>query len=152
VVTCAGTGSIEEVRRQIRDRWDRAPACLGPARTWQSATPFILPLFMKKNRRAYGPEDQVRRSLAERGLPEPCEVTLLPRQECGNFLRFVRSRRKQSKAPPSTRPYAFRITFDRPLQGPLMLGYASHFGLGLFHAVPEPHAVSATATTRDTRS
>jgi CRISPR-associated protein Csb2 len=33
--------------------------------------------------------------------------------------------------------YDLRLTFAEPVSGPLCLGHSSHFGLGLFAAVPE---------------
>ena len=132
VVSCCGTGSLDDVRTQIRDRQNLVPGCLGRGRIWQSATPFIAPLYMKKKHRAkYAPINQVRRSLDERRLSQPVAITEinLPKTE---FLRFVRKRRESGKAPPSTRPYRFRLEFDKPVTGPITLGYGSHFGLGLF--------------------
>jgi len=51
------------------------------------------------------------------------------------FFDFIRTR--PDKAPPQTRPPALRLTFAEPVAGPLCLGYASHYGLGLFAAVPQ---------------
>ena len=51
------------------------------------------------------------------------------------FFDFIRAR--PDKAPPQTRPYALRLTFPEPISGPLCLGHSSHFGLGLFAAVPQ---------------
>jgi len=33
--------------------------------------------------------------------------------------------------------YLLRLTFSVPVAGPIALGYASHFGLGLFAAEPD---------------
>lgn len=136
VVSCSGTGSLDDVRAQLRDRSGRVPGCLGSGRVWESSTPFIAPLFMKKNRTKYKPKDQVRRSCLERGLPEPISITQL-KEKHSKFLRFVRRRRDKAKAPPSSWPYAWRLEFAQPVSGLLTLGYASHFGLGLFAVAGE---------------
>jgi len=134
-VTCAGMGTLDDVRRQMRNQWGRVPGCLAVSAKWRSATPFILPLHQKKNRAAYGPEEQVQRSLRERGLPEARRVRLLPDTGTAHFFRYVRKRKDAAKAPPSTRPFGFVLEFASPLYGPLLLGYASHFGLGMFTAI-----------------
>lgn len=62
-------------------------------------------------------------------------------EEPSKALRhFVRSRRRGSSSPqpPVDVGFALRIEFDQPLAAvrfPTTLGYASHFGLGLFAAV-----------------
>lgn len=59
------------------------------------------------------------------------------------FSRFVRYRNRQKgkPQPPSTQPWLAEIEFAEPVDacefGPLTLGYAAHFGLGLFAAVEE---------------
>ena len=40
----------------------------------------------------------------------------------------------QVPQPPQDSGLSVRLSFDNPVQGPLALGYASHFGLGLFAA------------------
>ena len=55
---------------------------------------------------------------------------------------YVRSRR--TSRPPEDFGYAVRLTFATPISGPLALGYASHFGLGLFAAVPADSLRSPT--------
>jgi len=49
------------------------------------------------------------------------------------FRHYVRSRRKGAQ-PWQDSGLSVRLSFDNPVQGPLALGYASHFGLGLFAA------------------
>jgi CRISPR-associated protein Csb2 len=137
VVSCCGTGSLEDVAVQIRDRNDQIPGCLAQGRIWQSTTPFILPLYRKKkHREKYSPVNQVRQSLIERGFPLPETITEIQAPKT-DFLRFIRQRKNKAKAPPSTAPYRFRIEFREPVSGPILLGYGSHFGLGLFSVVRE---------------
>ncbi len=64
-------------------------------------------------------------------------MEVLSRERVGaqRLHRFVRVRRDPTKAPPQDGFVGLRLTFARPVCGPLCLGYASHFGLGLFAAV-----------------
>ncbi len=50
------------------------------------------------------------------------------------LLRFVRTRREGKPQPPVPRAYGVRLIFDEPITGPIALGYASHYGLGVFGA------------------
>jgi len=121
VVSLAGFGSLDAIRRQLRMVGE-----LATATTWESRTPFVAPRHLKPT----GPNSlsgQVQAECASRGLPAPVRVEALPH---GRFLNFIRTR--PGKAPPQTRPFALRLTFAEPVSGPLCLGYASHFGLGLF--------------------
>jgi len=47
---------------------------------------------------------------------------------------FIRTRRLGPKAPVDY-GYGLVLRFEEPVAGPLCLGYASHFGLGMFTAV-----------------
>jgi CRISPR-associated protein Csb2 len=117
----------------------RYPALLGASRTWESHTPFVAPRFVKDK---HPIEEQVRAELRSRGLETPVRVEVLPHQAAvdAGFLRYVRHRRRNKPQPPTTRPWRLRLHFDEPVQGPLALGYASHFGLGLFRPVAESAA------------
>jgi CRISPR-associated protein Csb2 len=130
-VTLAGTGTLAALRSVI----EQDNALLGPSTVWVSRTPFVPPRHIKKLRNSL--EEQVLAELAGRGLP-PAEVTLLPREEIitRGLHRFVRVRRKPSKTVPMDVPFGVRLTFAKPVSGPLALGYGSHYGLGLFAAVP----------------
>jgi CRISPR-associated protein Csb2 len=100
---------------------------------WVSVTPFVPPRFLKKSGRntLLG---QVNAELRCRKLPEASVVEVL-NDETRSFRHFVVSRRNATQCPPVSFGMALRIVLDRPLepnQVPLSLGYASHFGLGLF--------------------
>lgn len=110
---------------------------LGESRVWASRTPFLL------NRHPKGPgpdakespENQLRRELRQRGLPEPVAIERIARLplQVGrdlHWLKFKRVRRRQRPAIPQ--PFGFRLTFDEPVRGPLALGFGAHFGLGCF--------------------
>jgi hypothetical protein len=42
--------------------------------------------------------------------------------------------------------FAVRLTFETPVKGPLVLGYGSHFGLGLFVATAADIEAAGRAT------
>ena len=118
---------------------DRLSARLGPAAgasRWASVTPYVAPRLTKP-----GGKDslggQIRLELERRGFP-PAEVELLPRGDELRlaFRRFVLHDRDHH--PPMPVTHAVRLTFDRPVQGPICLGYGSHFGLGSFSVDAEP--------------
>ncbi|MCC6558175.1 MAG: hypothetical protein IT372_34955, partial [Polyangiaceae bacterium] len=47
------------------------------------------------------------------------------------WRHFQRERAKRDQAPPVPAGLGLRLVFAEPVQGPIALGYASHFGLGL---------------------
>lgn len=104
------------------------PDLLGPATAWRSVTPFGLVRHPKRRNDEVvdGPEDQVRRELAHRGLPEPVEVWL----EKGSWHRFRSSKAGSSRLERASLA-GIRVRFDQPVAGPLALGALSHYGLGL---------------------
>jgi hypothetical protein len=52
-----------------------------------------------------------------------------------SWLDFRRERQKGGGHRSTTHGYGFRLTFDREIQGPIILGYGAHFGLGIFNSV-----------------
>jgi CRISPR-associated protein Csb2 len=52
------------------------------------------------------------------------------------LMHHVRQRIRGGPSPAADIGYGLRLIFSEPLHGPLMLGYASHFGLGLFRFCP----------------
>jgi CRISPR-associated protein Csb2 len=79
-------------------------------------------------------EGQVSAELESRGLP-PAAVQILEWDDVTRKLRHaVRVRRRPAPPPPSDAGFAVRLVFEHPVSGPLALGYASHFGLGVFTA------------------
>jgi len=129
-VTVAGMGSLKDFQRLLGQQ------TLGPSRIWTSRTPFVPPRFVKK-RGTNTVEGQVVSELASRGLK--AKVELLTRDEItkAHLHRFVRLRRAAGKLPPQDCFYGLKLTFEDEFRGPLALGYASHFGLGLFVPVVE---------------
>jgi CRISPR-associated protein Csb2 len=104
------------------------PELLGPARSWQSLTPFGLVRHpkMRGGRVLDSPEDQVRRELAHRNLPEPVSIELIP----GSWHRFRSSKAGTSRLDRAS-VFGVRLSFTAPLRGPVVLGAFSHFGLGV---------------------
>lgn len=123
-VRFAGNGTSEEFRKipALRD-------VLGEARIWQSRTPLVLPRHRKKNGRNTV-EGQIVEELTSRGFSAPESIEIL-REESIGFRHFIRIRRDGNR-PPEDFGYAIRLSFAAPVSGPIALGYAAHFGLGLF--------------------
>ncbi|WP_436664176.1 type I-G CRISPR-associated protein Csb2 [Alicyclobacillus acidoterrestris] len=116
------------------------------ARVWTSITPYFHPWHAKKHGR-FGAEEQIRREISQRGLPEPLEVRVLTTTpingerpagggEAGKCYTVRDFRRRRPSHPGQTAPDKFgsflTIEFPIPITGPLALGFACHFGLGLF--------------------
>jgi len=128
-------------------------AVLATGRVFVSRTPYLLtrhpkahrdgrPKLDSQGRQIDGPEDQLRREIALRGLPEPVAVEPLghtvARGRPVRWLHFVRHRKRGHGACFNTMPFGFRVVFPEEVQGPLAFGYGAHYGLGLF--VPEGSA------------
>jgi CRISPR-associated protein Csb2 len=71
-------------------------------------------------------------------LPPVEELEELPINADTLALRhFIRRRQRGGAPPPIDVGYALRLRFAGPIIGPLTLGYASHFGLGMFEAAAQ---------------
>jgi len=136
----AAGGSREDLLN-LPEPWRSAVhRTVGAARTWVSATPFVLPRHPKP-RGANSVEGQLRAELRARDLPEPLSVEVLQPQQCASArqLRHHVRVRQHGPQPVVNAGLAVRLTFSVPVEGPICLGYASHFGLGRF----EPASVAA---------
>ena len=133
-VTLIGMGRREAFREVGGD----AIPELGWGATWVSRTPFIPPRFLK-SRGKDSLEGQVRAELQRRGLPDcavsPAVATPTEESDAGRraqwFRRFARSRQGKGEAPPSGM-FHVTLALDRSVDGPICLGWGSHFGFGLF--------------------
>lgn len=99
---------------------------------WVSRTPFVAPRHIKP-RGSHSLHGQVAAELASRALPELVALEVVDLREEPGLLRhrhFVR--RRNGPPPPTDFGYTLRLRLAGPARGPLALGYASHFGLGLF--------------------
>lgn len=128
------------------------------ARRWRSVTPFSLPRFPNRGggkppRPRDLPEGQLIRELKNRGLPEPVsikriegyQVEAIPpeggttkqrpvggttkQRPLVRWLEFHTTRYNGTKGNGLA---GFEIEFAEPVRGPIALGFACHFGLGLF--------------------
>lgn len=132
----AGLGSVVDLSRLGGVFGDRLREYLGlpdGARVWRSVTPFVPPRFLKQRGRnsLFG---QVEAELAVRGFPAPAEIRHIDPHEDDRARRqrhFIRTRRSGPLAPLDC-GFTFELRFESAVQGPLCLGYGSHFGLGLF--------------------
>lgn len=101
---------------------------------WQSVTPYLHPWHVKKR---FGVEDQIRRECRERGLSEPTilesfDKVSVGRDRMSRPIHFRRFRSRRGLAQPDRVGSFWRLTFAKPVAGPLALGFGCHFGLGLF--------------------
>lgn len=142
-VRLVGLGALSEF---VRLGGEPVPD-LAESRLWTSKTPFVPPRHLKERRHTL--EDQVRAELAARGLPPATRIDVLSRDEivARGFHRFVRVRRDPRRRPLAPSFFGLRIELERPVRGPIALGYASHFGLGLF--IPAHETRAAHASTRE---
>lgn len=143
-------GQLDELRIQLIGLGQTetlGPNILGPSVTWRSVTPFLghAEIGVRGQNRYLrkGLRREWRRAVTQVSAFRDIELlnlTELSADEIAHYgLRqpreFKRSRSKHGGRE-SYRPGAmYRLTFSQPLHGPLSLGYANHFGMGLF--VPE---------------
>lgn len=147
-VVFLGLGTPETFGR-VAPRDSARSAAFAKGSVWVSRTPYILtrhpktyrdgrPKLRENGWQVDGPEDQLTRELALRGLPVPVSLTrtvqTVARGRPIRWLHFTRHRRRGGGAQWNTTPYGFRIVFPEPVAGPLALGFGAHFGLGMFVA------------------
>lgn len=109
----------------------------GPACVWQSASPFVPARHPKvrRGRAVDTPVEQVVRELAQRGLGAGL-LAVGPVEELEEGPRAVPwgvfEWQRGEHSPPIAAGFGWRLYFRHEVEGPLVLGTASHFGLGLF--------------------
>ena len=108
---------------------------------WRSATPFLAAGHLKADRHAGEFRRLVRRIGMDRKLgfdAENVDIRELANVDIGgskrHALHFHRFRSRGRERQLDTAGALLEITFPAPLNGPLAMGYGSHFGLGLFVA------------------
>ena len=120
-----------------------ASRLFGSSKEWVSITPFLAAGHLKKA----GYEGEIhrlwkRRKIASGSHTEPVRVEILRHIEIHGTLRravhFHRFRSRGREKQPDTQGVLLRLSFNEPVKGPVALGHACHFGLGMF-ARPVEH-------------
>ncbi len=100
---------------------------------WISVTPYMHPWHVKKS---FGPWDQILKECRLRHLPVPRDGKRLEerlyRSRPVRPIHFHRFRGKGGLVQPDRRGSFWLLAFHEPVCGPLALGFACHFGMGLF--------------------
>ncbi|MBI4867846.1 MAG: type I-U CRISPR-associated protein Cas5/Cas6 [Candidatus Wallbacteria bacterium] len=131
-----GEGGLDDLMHLPPPLHEGVRMLLAPSRIWRSKTPLVLPRHCKR-RGANRLEGQLLAELESHGLP-PASVEVMPWNDETSKLRFfARVRRHPAPPPPVDAGFAVQLQFDEPTAGPIVLGYGSHFGLGLFAAAPK---------------
>jgi len=133
-VALAALGQREELAGRV--------AALRPAVAWRSTTPFVPPRHLKP-RGANALAGQIQAELRARGLPAAVEVHAEMGPAAGGSRgprSFLLQRSPGAKAPPVHVSADVRLRFAEPVAGPIALGYASHFGMGVLVPEDEPAA------------
>ena len=109
---------------------------LGKSKRWRSVTPFLSAGHLKKN----GYPGEVLRLLKRQGMAtSDIEITELSEISVGpirrHALHFYRFRSRGRVPQPDASGTFLEIEFPYTVQGPLSIGFASHFGLGMFGAM-----------------
>lgn len=134
----AGAGSLTDMCRLSGSYGDGLRRILGTENggtEWRSSTPFVPPRHVKRSG-SNTLEGQIMTELISRGVPSPMDIRILDPRDNVDLLRqrhFIRSRRFGPAAPIDC-GFSLQLRFDRPVSGPICLGYGSHFGLGLFRS------------------
>ena len=110
------------------------------SKRWRTASPLVLSRHMKVKKTGGvavvtdSAGAQVRRELADRyGIGAVVIEYTNPRKHMkGSRFRPFEFKRFRKRDRPGGGAYGLFLEFERPVKGPLCLGYASHFGLGLF--------------------
>ncbi len=124
--------------------FDKMTPLAGESAVWRSVTPYLHPWHLKKPQMRSPVAlreailHQLRREWHARAgnLPEIVEIRELSSVRHGGRelrpLHFHRFRRKRGLTQPDTLGRLLELRFAAPVRGPLALGFACHFGLGLF--------------------
>jgi CRISPR-associated protein Csb2 len=134
-LSIVGSGSLGMLRGLPDPLKTKIEQLLGPpegALVWESVTPFVLPktIDRRSRRQLLG---QVNSELRVRDIPEADRVTI-DEDLTRSMRHFIRRRSRRASPPQSETGYGIRLYFREPVKGPLLLGYASHYALGLFRA------------------
>jgi CRISPR-associated protein Csb2 len=121
-----------------REQFSQLPI-FAESRRWRSVTPFSLPRFAtrgggKPPRPRDLPEAQLQRELRSRGLPEASSIKRIEGYEAEGrpMVRWLDFHARRFKGEEGHGLAGFEIEFAEPVRGPIALGFACHFSLGLF--------------------
>ena len=114
--------------RPIHLRWapsPRRPELLKASRVWATHTPFV-PMRHSKPDGRESVQEQILLELRRRGLPVPKSLTVKPLAPGPDFFLL--------RSAPRTKPLFSwaEIRFASSVEGPICLGAAAHYGMGLF--------------------
>ncbi len=123
-----GEDQVAERRDSVDTRADQAAG----ERIWTSLTPFVPARYLKR-RGKNSLEGQIQAELESRGLPQAQSIDVLILESTWAH-NYVTARRLGGRPPAQNAAFALRLELSRPAPGPIALGYASHFGLGLFQS------------------
>lgn len=120
----------------------------GISQRWRSLTPFVptrhpkcfndgRPKVDDAGIQIGSPEHDLLRLLKCQGLPKPSSIESASGYHSGDtrlrWMQFLLERKSgRGRRCRMSLGTGFQIEFDEPIQGPIALGYAAHFGLGLF--------------------
>lgn len=110
------------------------------SKCWKSVTPFSLPRFASRGggkpaRPRDLPKAQLLRELRVRGLPEPISIKPIEGYYAAAgrpLVRWLDFHTRRFKGDAGYGLAGFEIEFADAVRGPIALGFASHFSLGLF--------------------
>lgn len=109
------------------------------SKRWRSVTPFSLPRFSNRGggkppRPRDMPEAQLSRELESRRLPAPLSVKRIEGYTAGErpLVRWLEFHSRRFNGSEGHGLAGFEIEFPEVVRGPISLGFACHFGLGLF--------------------
>lgn len=112
---------------------------VGPSRVWVSITPYAPARRWCKNWndpevRSEHVADDLKRELGfrKKDVPEQVEELAVGQFDGHDWRRFRRGRPRRGEQGQNRPAIPLRLTFAEPVEGPLVLGGLSHFGLGLF--------------------
>ena len=119
-VAVAAFGAVEDI----------APEIVGPSHVWISRTPFAPSRHRQKRSWVEHIQVEISRELSVyRDLPVPASVKVLD----GDTRKYRRYRLPPKETIGVGRRAALvEVKFKHPVEGPIILGSLSHFGLGLF--------------------
>lgn len=129
-----GLGNLDQFQSQV-------PIFVSSLR-WRSATPFSLPRFANRGagkppRPRDLPEAQLQRELRLRGFPEAISLKRIEGYQVNDrpVVRWLDFHTRRFKGDEGYGLAGFEIEFAEAVKGPIALGFACHFSLGLFAPV-----------------